>query len=54
MSFYLITYGQSLWIKVVFEYLNLDLDLNFKSINLKFLDSKFIIFKISSLDAFYR
>lgn len=43
MGFYLITYGQSLWIKVAFE-----------SIDLKCLDSKSKIFKFSGLDAFYR
>ena len=39
-------------LKVAFEYLDLDLDLDFKSIDLKCLDSKSIDFKISCLDPF--
>ena len=38
--------------KVPFEYLDLDLDLDFKSIDLKCLDSKSIDLKISYLDPF--
>ena len=40
------------FIKVAFGYLDLDLDLDFKSIDLKYLDSKSIDFKISCLDLF--
>ena len=39
-------------LRVVFGYLDLDLDLDFKSIDLKCLDFKSIDFKISCLDPF--
>ena len=41
-----------LYIEVAFGYMYFDLDLNFKSIVLKCLDSKSIDFKISYLDQF--
>ncbi len=40
------------YIEVTFGYIDFDLDLNFKSIDLKCLDSKSINFKISCLDQF--
>jgi hypothetical protein len=39
-------------VEVAFGYLDLDLDLDFKSIDLKCLDFKSIDFKISYLDPF--
>lgn len=40
-------------VKVMFGYLNLDLVLNFKVMNLKCLNSKSINYKIPCFDAFY-